>query len=300
MSRALAALAAEIEPDLVHAHWLPEAGWMAAREGLSPLVCSAWGSDVYGVRGLGLRRSLRALRAAELLLADSADLLRAAQELCGSRVHGEVVRWGLDLQRFSPGDARAAREVLGLDVEGPFVASVRGFDPVYNTPLLLEAFARARREHPDARLILKHPEAKLPRAVGDAIERLGLGGAISTLGNVPAARMPDVYRAADVILSIPSSDSSPRSVWEALACGRPVIVSDLAWAREELVDGRQALLAPLEAEALAAAIGRILDGGELAAGLGREGRALAVQELDPGRAAARIDVLYRSVGETRR
>ena len=62
------------------------------------------------------------------------------------------------------------------------------------------------------------------------------------LGNVPVERMPDVYRAADVVVSIPSSDSSPRSVWEALACGRPVVVSDLPWAREELAHGRPSAL----------------------------------------------------------
>ena len=71
MSRDLARVSAAVAPDLVHAHWLPEFGWMAAREHLGPLVCSAWGSDVFGVRGLGRRRSLRALRAAELVLADS-------------------------------------------------------------------------------------------------------------------------------------------------------------------------------------------------------------------------------------
>src|SRR5512133_2691085 len=51
MSRALGRIAHELDPDLVHAHYLPEYGWMAARENLRPLISSAWGSDVLAVRG---------------------------------------------------------------------------------------------------------------------------------------------------------------------------------------------------------------------------------------------------------
>lgn len=300
MSRALGRLASELRPDLVHAHWLPEAGWLAAREGLRPLVCSVWGSDVYGLRRIWLRRSRGALRAADLVLADSVDLLRAAKKLRGTEVRGEVVRWGLDLERFSPGDAAAARERLGLHTEGPVVACVRGFDPVYNKPVLLEAFARVRRDHPDARLLLKHPEPAAPPAVTAAVDRLRLDDAVVIVGNLPPERMPDVYRAVDVVVSIPSSDSSPRSVWEALACGRPVVVSDLPWARAELADGPEALIVPIDPEAVADAIARILGERRTADELGKRGRELAATELDPARAAARIDALYRSVIEAAR
>jgi glycosyltransferase involved in cell wall biosynthesis len=293
MSRELGRVAADVQPDLVHAHWLPELGWMAARENLHPLVCSAWGSDVFGVKGLGRRRSKRALQGSDLVTADSAHLARATQELVDRNMPVEVVRWGLDLGRFAPGDAVAAREALGLGDGGPWVASVRGLEPIYNPDLLLEAFARVRTGLPEARLLLKHGGQGVPRSVDTAIERLGLREAVTFLGVLPPEGMGDVYRAADVVVSVPSSDSSPRSVWEALACGRPVVVSDLPWARDELEDGRHAILTPLEATPVAEAVARALGSEEL----GREGRALAEKELDPAASTARIDALYRSVVE---
>jgi glycosyltransferase involved in cell wall biosynthesis len=119
------------------------------------------------------------------------------------------------------------------------------------------------------------------------------------LGNLPAERLPEIYRAADVVVSIPASDSSPRSVWEALACGRPVVVSDLPWARDELAPGGRALLAPLDAESVSQAIGRVLDDDALASGLGAAGHAFALAELDPTACTARIGALYRSVVEAR-
>jgi glycosyltransferase involved in cell wall biosynthesis len=279
-SRALAELAAELMPDLVHAHWLPESGWMAARERLRPLVVSAWGSDVLGVRGLGRRRSRQALADAQLVFADSAHLARATSEL-GGGVPVEVARWGLDLEQFSPGDATAARARLGLPADGALVVSVRGLDPLYNPDLLLEAFERVRKRRPEARLLLKSPgEAGAPAAEG-----------VTMLGNVPSELMPDVYRAADVVVSLASSDSSPRSVWEALACARPVVVSDLPWARDELAHGRNALLTKLDVVDVADAIEQGLD----EPSLGAAGRSLAAAELDPTACTARIDALYRAV-----
>jgi glycosyltransferase involved in cell wall biosynthesis len=295
MSRALAAVAGEISPDLVHAHWLPESGWMAAREGLGPLVCSAWGSDVFGVRGLARQRSRRALEGARLVMADSGDLARATCELAGRDLPVEIVRWGLDLARFAPGDRETARTSLGLEPEGPLVVSVRGFDPIYNTAVLLGAFSRLRADRSDARLLLKHPASRTPPTVRAAIDRLGLGEAVVVLGGSTEEVMPDVYRAADVIVSIASSDSSPRSVWEALACGRPVVVSDLPWARDELEPDRNALLVPMDAEAVAAGVERVLGDSGLAQRLGAEARALAVAELDPETCTRRVDDLYRSI-----
>src|SRR5262249_6431163 len=254
MSAGLRRVAAALEPDIVHAHYLPEYGGVAARAGLRPLVCSAWGSDVLLGGWLARWRSRSALNAATLVLADSAHLAREASALAARDVQVDVVRWGLDLERFSPGSAVEAREALGLPSNGPLVAGVRGLRPLYNPELQLEAFARIRATRPEARFLLKHPLTSTPPSIGAAIERLGLEDAVTVLGNAPHGELPAVYRAADVVVSIPSSDSSPRSVWEALACGRPVVVSDLPWARDELVDGDQALLVPLDATAVAETI----------------------------------------------
>jgi glycosyltransferase involved in cell wall biosynthesis len=292
MSHALARVAADISPDLVHAHFLTEFGWMAAREDLRPLISSAWGSDVFGVRGLSLRRSRLALQGSQLAFADSKHLARAARDLASVRV--EVVRWGLDLDAYAPGDRITARQALDLDHDGPLIANVRGLDSLYNPVLLLEAFARVHQRRPNTKLLLKNPKEHVPTKTTKAIEELGLRGLVIMIGNVPAERMPDVYCAADVVVSIPSSDSSPRSVWEALACGRRVVVSDLPWAREELLDGKQALLTALEPTAVAEAIEKALDNEQLEV----EGRRLAETELDPSTLNTRIDALYRSVVES--
>jgi glycosyltransferase involved in cell wall biosynthesis len=237
------------------------------------------------------------LNGAELVLASSENLARAARALAGREVPVEVVRWGLDFERFAPGDASGAREALGLAHSGALVVNVRGFESVYNPELLLEAFARVKTLRPDARLLLKHERPSEPIRVNAAVARLGLEDSVTILGR-RSAEMPDVYRAADVVVSISSSDSSPRSVWEALACARPVVTSDLSWARDELTPGENALLVSLDAEEISDAIVHVLDDKSLACTLAEKGRARALRELDPAASAARIDALYRSVLES--
>jgi L-malate glycosyltransferase len=298
LSHALGRVAREIDPDLVHAHFLPEYAWMAARENLRPLISSAWGSDVLAARGVNRLRSKLALDGSALVFVDSAHLEREVRALAHSDVPIEIVRWGLDLDTFAPGDQWAAREALGISPDGLLVVGMRALRRLYNPELLLEAFAHVRARRPEARLLLKHPHAATPGFVTAAIERLGLGDAVTVLGNLSPERLPDVYRAADVVVSVASSDSSPRSVWEALACGRPTVVSDLPWARDELAPRGPALLVSLDAGDVAAAIDRVLADAALAERLGAAGRALAAAELDPIACAARVDALYKCVLRT--
>ena len=69
----------------------------------------------------------------------------------------------------------------------------------------------------------------------------------------------DLNRLADIAVSVPSSDGTPVSVLEAMACGAAPVVSDLPSLREWITDGENGLLVPVgDPEALAAAIVRLL------------------------------------------
>ncbi len=208
----------------------------------------------------------------------------------------ELVQWGVDLDRYrpDPGAREAARQRLGVD-GGPVVLTTRALDPVYNPDVLLEAFKRLRRRVPEARLVLKHPGAELPDALASRLGEPELAGAVHVVGFVDEDRLADLYRAADAYVSIPSSDSSPRSVWEALACATPAVVSDLPWAREALRDGETALLVPVDADAVAAALARLLGDPEAAARLGRNGRALTVATMGREDQLRHIAGLYREL-----
>jgi glycosyltransferase involved in cell wall biosynthesis len=124
-----------------------------------------------------------------------------------------------------------------------------------------------------------------------------VSGRIHLVGHVPYERMAWYYQAADVCVSIPSSDSSPRSVWEAMACGCPAVISDLPWVRELITPERDALVVPVDARAVARAIRRVLGDRELAAGLRRRGRLLAETHRDRRAEMDRLADVYHVLAQ---
>jgi glycosyltransferase involved in cell wall biosynthesis len=262
----------EAAPDVVLGNWMPNAA-VALLYGAAPMVGVAWGSDIY--RASRAQRTAYRLfvRAADRLMADSADLLGQLIRLGARPAQAFQVNWGIDLDQFAPDPAgrTAAQHALGLP-PGRIVLSPRALLDIYNPQTIIAAFQQVAERYDDVTLVLKH--------IGVATRDVGLPQEterIRVISHVPYERMPDFYRAADICVSIPSNDSSPRSVWEAMACGTPCVVSDLPWVGELIRDHQEALVVPIDPSALANAIGELLDGQVLAQRLAANGRALVVR-----------------------
>lgn len=281
----------EFRPDVVHANWLPAYGFLAALMRLRPLVVMAWGSDVYHADRRQARRSRFALRHAAVAMSDSADLIGRMVQLGADPARTHVLNWGVDLTRFSPpADRAAVRRELGLG-EASVVLGPRALTVLYNPAVIVEGFERAAV--PGAQLVLKHIGTDEP-AIGRP-----LPAEARVIGHVPYEQLPDYYRAASVCVSIPDSDSSPRSVWEAMACGCPCVLSDLPWVHELIEDGRHALVVDPEPDAVAAAIRRLLTEPDLAERIASEARALVLAHRDQREEMDRLSGLYRSVARGR-
>jgi glycosyltransferase involved in cell wall biosynthesis len=286
-------LSRELEPDVVHAHWLCGFGAFAALAGVKPLAVLAWGSDILRAsrrhdiaNRIAVRRSTVAIAPSQVI----ADRMIAL----GARPDRVVqLSFGADTERFAPlPDGRdGARERLGLG-QKRIILGPRSLFPIYNPGTLVAAFEEVARSVPDLELVLLHLGIDAPD-IGALSDRVRL------VGMVPHEQMPDYYRAADVCVSVPSSDGSPRSVWEAMACGCPVVLSDLPWLLGVIESGRDALVVPIEARAIADAIRRILEDPKLAAELGSHGRALAVEHASSAVEMDRLADLLRSIAVPR-
>ncbi|MBL8151313.1 MAG: glycosyltransferase, partial [Blastocatellia bacterium] len=143
-----------INPDIVHGHSITGWGWQAAATAFHPLVLSAWGSDllldVLDINNLLLTE--QALRNADLVTADSEELLEKALELGAKNV--KLVRFGVDLNIFNPkGDGSQIRDQLGFAAAHRIIFSPRAMMPLYNIDLLAEALPAVLETFPQARLL---------------------------------------------------------------------------------------------------------------------------------------------------
>ena len=286
----------DLRPDIVHAHWLCGFACFAALAGADPLVAMAWGSDVLRAGRLKRLANRIALRRAKLAMADSHALVDAMVDLGVDGPEMLLMSWGVDLDHFRAAEnGRAAvRSALGLP-EGRIVLSPRSLMPLYNPRVIVEAFELLADDLPDLQLVLKHMGTDHP-----SIGPLRHPDRVHVVGHVPYERMVDWYQAADVCVSVASSDSSPRSVWEAMASGTPCVVSDLPWVHELIEHQRDALVVPIDPGPIAAAIRSLLDDPDLAGEMARSARGLVAEHHCQSAEMDRVAESYRTLAGSRR
>ena len=176
--------------------------------------------------------------------------------------------WGVDLEHFRPAesDRAAVRSALGLP-EGRIILSPRSLMPLYNPRVIVEAFELLADELPDLQLVLKHMGTDQP-----AIGPLRHPDRVHVVGHVPYERMVEWYQAADVCVSVASSDSSPQRVGgdgERHAVRR---VGPPVGPRADRARARRARGAD-RSRPVAAAIRGVLDDPDLAGAMARRARA---------------------------
>jgi glycosyltransferase involved in cell wall biosynthesis len=176
-----------------------------------------------------------------------------------------VVPVGVDHTRFRPLPDVAR-------VPGRIMTTASADVPLKGLVPLLEALAKLRTEREAELVVIGKPRAD--SRVGSTIDRLGLREAVRFVSGVTDERIVELYAEASVA-AVPSLyEGFSLPAVEAMACGVPVVATT-GGALPEVVgqDGVTGLLvAPGDQEALAAALGRVLDEPSLAARLSEAGR----------------------------
>ena len=198
-----------------------------------------------------------------------------------------VVHVGADTRLFSP-DPAVPR------TPGRIVTTSSADVPLKGLVFLVEALAKVRTEHPHAHLVVVG-ERPGSGPVAQAVERLGLGNAVSFVKGISDGELVDLLRSAEIacVPSLYEGFSLPAA--EAMATGAP-LVATTGGAVPEVAgrDGETCLAVPPgDAQALAAALHRLLDDPELRARLGAAGRARVLDRFTWARAAQGTVRLYR-------
>ena len=105
----------------------------------------------------------------------------------------------------------------------------------------------------------RNADPEYRRRIEAQARSLGLERRLRILDEIPDEEMPALYRAATAVVSVPESDGLPATILEAMACGTPVVVSDLPGLRELLDPVAPDLIVPVgDAARLAAALESLL------------------------------------------
>ena len=239
--------------DAIDAHYVYPDGvaavWLGRALG-RPVVITARGTDVNLIPRHAVPRRLiqGAIAGAAALVAVSGALRDALVELGAPPGKVTVLRNGVDLTLFRPPpDRAAARAALGL--AGPTLISVGHLIERKGHHLAIEALASLQGWS----LLIVGEGPERPRLEALAA-RPGIAGRVRLLGARPHADLPALYGAADVLVLASSREGWANVLLESMACGTPVVASDI-WGNPEVVRAPEAgRIVPREAAAIAAGV----------------------------------------------
>ena len=252
----LRALRARFPFDVIDADFFwpdgPAAMRLAAALGV-PFTIKARGSDIHfwgGRRGIA-EQIVEAGKAADGLIAVSAALKRDMAALGMPDEKIRVLHTGVDLDLFRPADRAAGKAALGVD--GPLLISIGHLNGRKGQEIALAALAQI----PGATLLLAGDGPERGKLEREAAAK-GLAARVRFLGTLPHAALPALLAAADVMV-LPTISEGLANVWvEALACGTPVVTSDVGGAREVIDRPEAGRLVPRDPDAVAGAVRELL------------------------------------------
>ncbi|MFH1023618.1 MAG: glycosyltransferase family 4 protein [Planctomycetota bacterium] len=153
-----------------------------------------------------------------------------------------VVPSGIDLERFSPRPKDAGLLArLGIPAEAPVIGCVARLSSEKGLFSLLEAFSQIHRERPEARLILVG-DGPLETLLRNRAETLRLASRVIFAGN--QNDIPTWLSIFDIFALSSTRESFPLSAREAMACGKPVVLTDVGGCAEVIGNSGGGLLVP--------------------------------------------------------
>jgi glycosyltransferase involved in cell wall biosynthesis len=244
----------------------------------------------------------RILAGAKRVLATSLDYAGASRlkELMAARP-GLVVEMpnGVDARRLHPGlDGERLRASYGLDPAQRLVLFVGALDRAHyfkGMEVLLQALARIPAG--DVRLLVVGDGALRPSYQARAAE-LGVADRVLFCGRVSAEDLPDHYSVCDLLVlpSVTRGEAFGVVLLEAMACGKPVIASNLPGVRSVVSDGQDGLLVqPGDVVDLAAKVHGLLDDAPRRRAMGEQGRAKVEARYDWATIIPRLVRVYEEV-----
>jgi glycosyltransferase involved in cell wall biosynthesis len=173
--------------------------------------------------------------------------------------------------RFVMTDLAAQQSVRDrYRLAGRYLLYVGGLNDRKNIARLLEAYARVCQYHPDVTLVIAGKRQWQTAGIEQTFQRLQLDDRVLFTGYVDDADLPALYSAAEAFVFPSLYEGFGLPPLEAMACGVPVITSNVS-SLPEVVGDAALLVDPLDVNALANALTRVLTDTQLRADLRGKG-----------------------------
>lgn len=265
-------------PDILHAHYASSYGLLGRLSGFRPFIISAWGTDVMRFpqkSWLNKKLLKKNFEKADVIQATSNTIKEYINKLAFDSV--KVIPFGVDTAIFKP------QENSTLSNEKPFVIStIKSLEKTYCIDIIIMAFSEVVKKYPDnkLRLMIVGEGSELIN-LKKLVDDLNMTNEVEFTGRIKYADIPHYHNRTDIFVNISEYESFGVSVIEAMACEKPVIVTNQGGLKEIVEDNNCGLLVPIRnvAETINA-IEKLLLDQNLRQELGKKGRKLVLEHYN--------------------
>jgi glycosyltransferase involved in cell wall biosynthesis len=266
-----------VQPELIQAGPIQRSAFLTALVGFKPLVSMSWGYDLlYDAKRSPFWRwaTKFTLKRSAALVGDCQTIHDAAVSYGMAADRIVIFPWGVDIEHFIPGEMEPGTGNTFT------LLSTRAWEPIYGSHIVAQAFANAARKRPELRLIMLG-HGSLAADIEKIFNAAGVRDRVNFPGQVKQADLPCFYHKADLYISASYSDGTSISLLEAIASGRPALVSDIPGNREWITPGVNGwLFSTGDAGSLEEAILNAFEKRKQLAEMGKAARSLAEERAD--------------------
>lgn len=252
--------------NLIDAHFAYPDGHAASRLGRwlrLPVSVTLRGTEVPQSRNPMLAGKLRQVfQRVDFVIAVSDSLRRLALGMGLDEARSLVVGNGVDADRFSPVSRQEARARFGLPEGARVLVTVGGLVERKGFHRVIDCLPELLGRHPDLYYLVVgggSPEGDMSAALRAQVERLGLAERVLFLGPTPPDDLKWPLSAADLFVLSTRNEGWANVILEAMACGLPVVATDVGGNAEVIADADLGLIVPFgDHAALVAALDQAL------------------------------------------
>lgn len=252
--------------DIIDAHFAYPDGYAATLLGKwlkLPVTITLRGTEVPHVKDARKRaRMLTALKRATRVFSVSNSLRLLAHQLGTPIAKLQVVGNGVDAAKFAPVDQGKARARLGLPVDAQIIVSVGALVPRKGFHRVIACLPELLAQHPRVHYLVvggASLEGDFTGELRTQVTELGVADRVHFLGAVAPAELKYPLSAANVFVLATSNEGWANVFLEAMACGLPVVTTDVGGNAEVVCDTSLGRIVPFgDASALRGAIAEAL------------------------------------------
>lgn len=297
------AIVKEFQPHLLHAYnATPDgyAGLLLRRRYNLPLVCSLLGADINvypNYKPLTRQLTQKVIAQADQLVAVSRALKESAEVLAQPKREICVIYMGCDTEAFRPNETtrERTRKFLGVSPQEKIILFIGRLVEAKGIFELVEAFSQLQSRLPKTHLVLLGDDRDRLR-LENQVKQKGLNNVVHFIGARPHSEMPSWLNAADLLVLPSHNEGLPNVVVEAMACGIPVVATNVGGIPEVIEDKRSGLLIEKgDIHSLASAIEDLLRNDEKRRDMGTHGRSVIEQNFSWSQSAKDLREVYDEI-----